>query len=261
MNKVWRKFATAHRLLKERGPAVVAKYAWLKLAYKSRASTRLPDWDENTSLQEIFDHYYKSRYWMSCTNLESASSSDSSIEYTEFFRRELEDVIRKYEFKSLLDAPCGDFNWMKLVVKKIDISYIGGDVVKKLINKSSKKFSARNIDFIIFDITSDDFPKTDLWLCRDCLFLLSFRNIFRALKLFMSSEIEYCLITTHPSEKINEDMKDGQYRKLNLLKSPFVFPQPHALLRDFPDWGKERYVGLWRRCDLRAAAKNWPNFD
>lgn len=259
MNQVWHKFTTARRLLKENGPVFVARYAWFKLTYKSGAMTRSLDWDDNISIQDIFAHHYKNRHWMSGGNLESISGPGSTIEYTKSFRRELEELIRKYELKSLFDAPCGDFNWMKLVVDNFDIPYIGGDIVEKLISKNIKKFKTPNVDFVVFDITSDTFPKSDLWLCRDCLFHLSFQNIFRALKMFMASEIDYCLITTQLESGMNEDIKDGDFRKLNLLRSPFNLPQPRDLLRDFPDGQEERYVGLWRRSDLRVAAKSWPD--
>lgn len=261
MKQIFRKLSTVQLLLKEKGPVFVTRYAWHKLVYKSGIFFHSFNTKKNLSTKEIFEYHYKQRSWMDGSNLESVSGPGSTIEYTNSFRGDLEKFIRKYEFASVFDAPCGDFNWMKIVIEDLSISYIGGDIVGDLINVNRNKFGNQNIEFIVFDITSDDFPKADLWLCRDCLFHLSFQNIFRALKMFMASEIDYCLITTSLNENINEDVKDGEFRKLNLMLSPFSFPQPRALLRDFPDGHDERYVGLWSKCDLRIAAKSWPDLD
>lgn len=261
MKKILRKLYTTGLLLKEKGLVFVARYAWHKFIYKSGLFSSSYNMKSNICPKEIFEYHYKYRSWMDGGNLESVSGSGSTIEYTRYFREGLEKIIRKYEFKSLFDAPCGDFNWMKLVIEDLNVSYIGGDIVEELINVNRGKFRNQNIEFIVFDITSNDFPKADLWLCRDCLFHLSYQNIFRALKMFMASEVNYCLITTQLNENINEDIKDGDFRRLNLMLSPFSFPQPRALLRDFPDGHDERYVGLWSKCDLRVAAKSWPDLD
>lgn len=259
MKKILRKLSTIDLLFKEKGLVFIARYAWHKLIYKSELFSRSSNMKKDISSKEIFEYHYKHRSWMDGSNLESVSGPGSTIEYTRSFRRDLEKVIQKYEFESLFDAPCGDFNWMSLVIKGLSISYIGGDIVEDLININRNKFRNRNIEFIVFDITSDGFPKADLWLCRDCLFHLSYQNIFRALRMFMVSEVNYCLITTQLNENINEDIIDGEFRRLNLMLSPFSFPQPRALLRDFPDGHDERYVGLWSKCDLRVAAKSWPD--
>ena len=42
--------------------------------------------------------------------------------------------------KNFFDAPCGDFNWMKLV-NFDDCKYIGGDIVNLIISNNNKEFS------------------------------------------------------------------------------------------------------------------------
>jgi hypothetical protein len=102
----------------------------------------------------------------------------------------------------------------------------------------------------VFDITSDKFPETDVWHCRDCLFHLPFSAVQQALDNFVSSEIPYALITSHRSLIMhkNLDVGYGGFRFLDLERAPFSLPVP--LLR-IPDYRKgrdfPRYVCLWTR--------------
>jgi hypothetical protein len=108
---------------------------------------------------------------------ESVSGSGSTIALTESIRELLPVILKKFSISSMLDVPCGDFNWMKLVDLQ-GISYIGGEIVKPLVSELDMKFSSDGIAFIQMDITKDDFPKSDLVLNRDCLFHLSYQDIF-----------------------------------------------------------------------------------
>ena len=46
-------------------------------------------------------------------------------------------MVKDLNIKSILDAPCGDFNWIEKVLNE-DLQYTGGDIVEELINKISK---------------------------------------------------------------------------------------------------------------------------
>ena len=68
------------------------------------------------------------------------------IENTKNIRKELIKLIHKYNIKIFLDIPCGDFNWIKNIINR-NIKYIGGDIVKQLIDQNNKKFSKPNVSF------------------------------------------------------------------------------------------------------------------
>jgi hypothetical protein len=53
-----------------------------------------------------------------------------------------------------------------------------------------------------------------------------------------------------PGVRLNEDIMTGSYRPLNLMGTPFGFPEPRRVLRDSPVHEKLRYLGLWHRDDL-----------
>lgn len=74
----------------------------------------------------------------------------------------------------MLDAPCGDFNWMKEVHKDIEL-YNGIDIVEDIIGKNKKKYSTKIVQFYQSDITRDPLPTSDLILYRDCVVLFVFQ--------------------------------------------------------------------------------------
>ena len=65
------------------------------------------------------------------------------------------------------------FFWMKKVVDKIKIKYIGSDIVPELIAINNSKFSSEYRKFITKDLSKSIFPKSDLWICRSSI--VSFR--------------------------------------------------------------------------------------
>ena len=74
--------------------------------------------------EERFTKIYQENHW---NDSESRSGEGSTQENTQNIRSELPKVLKKYKIKSMLDAPCGDFNWMN-VIKNTSIKYIGGDI-------------------------------------------------------------------------------------------------------------------------------------
>src|SRR6185295_16640264 len=81
------------------------------------------------SLRNIFTDIYLSNFW---ADAESVSGRGSTIARTEVIRTSLPALLESVGAKTLLDAPCGDFNWMRNVDLS-GIEYTGVDVVVELI--------------------------------------------------------------------------------------------------------------------------------
>jgi len=197
----------------------------------------------------IFADIYRKKIWH---NYGSVSGDGSTSEMTHILVEKLPALLKKYDIKSILDIPCGEFSWMN----KVDmdgITYIGADIVPELIEKNSAKFADRkNCEFRTVDLCSDPLPKVDMIFCRDCLVHLSNKNIFRALKNIQNSNVKYFMITTFPDHNKNFNMLTGAWRPINFEKPPFNLPPPIEILNEgfslrngrFPDksmgiWGKE----------------------
>ncbi len=156
-------------------------------------------------------------------------------------------MINKYQLKTILDAPCGDYNWFRLVERGNHVKYIGGDIVEPLIEKNNECYSSDNTAFIVLDICNDKLPQADMWLCRDCLFHLSHEDIRKVIKNFLSSEVPYLLTSIHTKCTANKDIFTGNFRLLNLELPPFNFCQPILYIDDWIEGFPERKLGLWSK--------------
>lgn len=173
-------------------------------------------------LSDTFTSIYKQNLW---GDSESVSGAGSTLEYTENLRKDLPKLIKKFKIKSILDAPCGDFNWMKEVLPELDVKYIGSDIVKSLIDKLNETYGQDNLNFSVLDITHDGLPSADLMICRDCLFHLHPDSVRQFFINFANSDIEYLLTTTH----INKDnefsnvrkMRSGDFKRIDLFSHPY----------------------------------------
>ncbi len=209
------------------------------------------------SVEDRFTEIYKSNYWGS---KESVSGSGSTLAYTENLRNKLPELIQRHSIKSIFDAPCGDFNWMKLVLMKINVKYIGGDIVKDLINSHNLKYRNDSISFVHIDLIKNRFPNADLMICRDCLFHLSYEHTKKIFLNFINSEIPYLLTTTHKNIRgfKNRNILTGDFREIDLFSTPYSFdPEPIERIDDwiYPD--PEREMCLWSRDQIIAAINCW----
>lgn len=210
-----------------------------------RARRELARWfPAPTSTREVFQHHYETNAWGSA---ESVSGPGSTLIYTENVRRLLPEVAERFGVRRILDAPCGDYNWMRALVWKSDMSYVGGDIVEQLVQRNQALYGTDSVRFVTLDITSDPLPDADLWLCRDCLFHLSERDIFDALTNFLRSNIPYLLTSNHPACEVNCDVPTGSFRLLDLRLPPFSFAQPLLAIDDWIEGFPQRQLALWTR--------------
>ncbi len=205
------------------------------------------------ALQEVFSDYYRENSWGSD---ESLSGPGSTLEYTENLRRELPRLIDIYGITSILDAPCGDFNWFRHVPLPADVRYTGADIVPELIERNQKEFGNSNRSFTVLDITRDRLPAADLWICRDVLFHLSNADAMSVIRNFIDSEIKYIFTTSNVLCDENKDILSGQFRQINLQIEPFNFPEPIFSVDDWKEGDPVRKMCLWDREAISILAKS-----
>jgi Methyltransferase domain len=180
------------------------------------------------SREAVFSEIY---YANAFGGTESISGPGSSLEQTEAIRQEIPKIIEELNVKSLLDAACGDFHWMKEMNLHID-KYIGVDIVPDLIESNREKYSSDGKEFVILDIVKSCLPSVDLILCRDCLIHLSFKDIFSTVENFCRSNSKYLFTTTFIKQLNNVDIKTGRVRPINLSLPPLNFREPLRIINE-----------------------------
>ncbi len=202
--------------------------------------------------QEVFTRIYRRKTWR---RGESDSGVGSELSYTEGLRRELPKLLRQQSVTRFLDAPCGDFNWMKHIVADLGAEYIGGDIVQEIVDSNQLEFGSKSVSFCHLDITRDPLPVSDLMMVRDCLFHLSYGNIYAFLENFCRSNIGLLLTTTHlPDNGKNRDIMTGDHRPIYLFSSPFFFPRkPLHRLDDWVPPHQERELCLFAKKHVEVA--------
>ncbi|RYE05562.1 MAG: hypothetical protein EOP33_05300 [Rickettsiaceae bacterium] len=105
----------------------------------------------------------------------SRSGEGSDLIQTKKIRPTIPKIIEKYQTKTFLDAPYGNWYWMKKVILD-SVQYIGVDIVEDLIKNNTKNFSNMSHSFLSLNIKQNLLLKSNLILCKDCLVHLSFRD-------------------------------------------------------------------------------------
>ena len=192
-------------------------------------------------------------------NSESVSGPGSTTEYTENLRNELPRLFNQFEITSMFDAPCGDYNWMRLV-KRTDVRYVGGEIVPELVEANNVNYADSRTRFVLCDIVEDDLPAVDLWMCRDVLLHFSYADIFQTLDNLFRSDIKYILVSDCPELEVSFDIRTGSCRSMNLLREPLSFPEPILWIDDWIEGYAVRRMGLWDVKALRAALLENPPY-
>ena len=146
----------------------------------------------------------------------SRSGPGSNLTRTAKLRNELPILLQEIGVRSILDAPCGDFNWMKDTALALE-RYVGVDIIPELLARNQNLYGNDRTEFLLLDLTRDRLPRVDLILCRDCFIHFSYRHITSAIKNFKRSRSTYLLTNTY--QEWHHDRKHS-YRRLPLCKPP-----------------------------------------
>jgi len=201
--------------------------------------------------EDIFTDIYKHNTW---NGKESISGEGSDLLETRVLLDKLPDFLTKYQIKTVIDLPCGDYNWMQHLDYKFN-RYTGIDIVEGIIDRNSNSYNNDNISFVKKDCLADEIGSADLLLCRDLLIHFSNNDIKRFFRNITRSEIKY-ILTTHFIDEKNTDIATGQWRPVNLMGSPFHLPEPIDFILEETKMFNGRYakikaMALWRMADIK----------
>lgn len=199
--------------------------------------------------QQVFARIYEENRW-NCD--ESASGKGSTLKSTGLLRRRLSSLLSDLDIRTLVDAPCGDLNWMRHLDYTFS-TYIGVDIVPELVQRLRNDIVTPNWRFEVGDISSDVLPTADAVLCRDCLGHLPYEPALRAVENWKRAGFTYVITTTFPGETNREGIL-GRWRRINMQAAPFNFPVPVALIEERlpkPDRAEPvKSLGCWRITEI-----------
>lgn len=219
---------------------------------KTKSTLVLPSPDvlTNLNLKDRFSKVYTDNIFRGAL---SRSGAGSDLVQTAVVRHELPLLLEELGIQTMIDAPCGDWFWMrdlKLPVKK----YFGVDIVSDLIQKNQELYGDDRHAFICADLSKDKLPECDLIFSRDCLVHLSFSDSLKIIANFKRSGAKYLLTTTFTKRANNVDLNEGFWRTLNLELYPFNFPKPIKVINERCSEDKGAYrdkcLSLWLLEDI-----------
>jgi hypothetical protein len=184
---------------------------------------------------------------------ESISGPGSSLNQTQELRERLPLLLSHLGIRSLVDAPCGDFNWMRHVQLGVE-QYTGIDILAATIADNQARYDSPARQFVSLDLMHEPLPRADAILCRDLLPHLAYAEIVAVLKNFRRSGATYLITTNFTEPRPNLDTAEGQWRPLNFNAPPFNFPQPLLTINEkcTENGGifKDKNLAVWRLADV-----------
>ena len=124
----------------------------------------------NLSIEEVFSEIYAKGRWGTTETFDSGGGSRDGFPdpYVKFVR----DLITETGARHGVDIGCGNFRVAAGFVDTLD-SYVGIDVVPKLIEHNIAEFSREGVTFLAADATTADLPDGDICFIRQVLQHLS----------------------------------------------------------------------------------------
>lgn len=193
---------------------------------------------------EVFERIWRENVWGSP---QSRSGAGSEIARTAELRRSLQALLEQLRPGLIYDAPCGDFNWMRLVGLPEGARYLGADIVRPMIDELQGLFGDDRRTFVVSDIVEQAPPAADIWICRESLFHLTLDEGLRVIEHWRRSDIPWFIATTTPTVVENHDIETGDWRPLNLQASPFSLGPTADWLPDRAPADPAKALGVWRR--------------
>lgn len=210
---------------------------------KCDAIAEFLDGDRSTPNRGAFQRWYSKP---ARRKLESMSGLGSSLAQTENLRRNLPELFRDLGVKTMLDAPCGDWNWMS-TVDLSGIDYVGGDIVPEVVEQNRRSYG-EEAEFRCIDICHDDLGRHDLIFCRDALVHLPNALVSRFLRNAAASGSRFLAMTNFPDKKRNFDTDIPRWRAINMMAHPFSLPEPILRINEgCPQEGRaDKEMAVWR---------------
>lgn len=171
--------------------------------------------DKEIAMRERFEEIYDQNKWG------YGSGAGSLPRHTRGYVGMLQDFIKEHDIETVVDLGCGDWQFSRFI-NWDGVQYYGLDLVRSVIDRNTKQYSAPNIEFRLFTGNFDELPEADLLIAKDVLQHWSNASVsafLPTLERYQYSLITNCVNPRGATE--NFDIEDGEYRYLDIRLPPF----------------------------------------
>jgi len=199
--------------------------------------------------------YFETIFLEKKFNSKNYSGDGSLPEQTKELIKNIPEIIKQYNINTLLDIPCGDFEYMKYIYSTIP-NYIGGDISENVIKRNRELYPGVNLQVI--NLQTDPLPNCDCILVRDLFVHLTYDEIKNCLRNIKKHNIKYILTTTFTKTGVIRSVNwtnviiSPEYvfwQPINLEIEPLKFPKPLYLLNENCTEANNKFndksLGLW----------------
>ena len=192
-------------------------------------------------MAEVFTAAYEGHRWHNGSG--SGSQPANTAEYREF----LAGYLVRHGIESAVDVGCGDWKFSWLVAWPEDFSYLGIDVVERVIRINRHDWTdwgVADIRFMAADVMEmDELPPADLVIVKDVLQHWPNQAIHHLGRLLAGRR---ALITNERAGPgVNRDIPAGEYRPVDLELSPFRWGGRAAFTYVSRSPGRELIKTVW----------------
>lgn len=178
---------------------------------------------------------------------ETLCGAGSTLVATEYLREQLPKLLRGLGVRRLLDAPCGDLNW----ISRMDlegIEYVGVDSSAENLAAAmaNRDLHWRGLPPLLVrsDIVNGHLPEADAVLARDFFQHLPLSDCHKALTNFAATGARWLIATNFLNDHNADLAAPGGFRELNLTEEPFELTEHWPAIEDPP--GSGRWLGVFR---------------
>lgn len=185
--------------------------------------------------KEIFETIYEKSVWVGCpTNNITRSGEGSTIDNTVEILKFLEERVKEFGIKKIVDMGCGDTNWIRHAIFFKISKYKGVDISEWVINENRKAHP--RYKFFVDDV-SIKYPKgvgkCDLIIMRDMLFHNSVEDVSSILE-NIKGKFKYLAVTNGVNEENTDDFDSSHWTPRNLNIDPFNLKKPlYSIKEDY----------------------------
>ncbi len=170
----------------------------------------------------VFERIYRHAIWGANSDGAGRSGSGSTLHSTLIYRTFLQQFLKDFAIRSVVDAGCGDWESTQ-ALDWSGIDYKGYDIVEAVIAQNRVRFAKPNVQFFVANFVDTELPPADLLICKHVLQHLPTKDVQRFLS--QTTKHEHVLLTNGVDPKTlsaeNIDIAIGNYRRLDPTTAPF----------------------------------------